>query len=228
MELNLKMIQQLDVHQILEKILPIINKIYKTFDYTGITKEEFYNLSSKEIEKSKRTYKGDVVYIEYIKNRINIVLINKVKNNLLETETAIIIINNYINKHLKKSDEYEDSINNFKKLDKFFETYNYIINPDILSQIIEENPTFCRMIESIIKKHQSQIISGNMKKIFGDSTIASIIETYCILNKIEITEVEDFEEDNIDLDTSELADSVKRYLQEIGNRPLLSLEEEKN
>ena len=61
--------------------------------------------------------------------------------------------------------------NNLKKLDKFFETYNYIPNSDVLLQIIEENSAFYRMIESIIKKHQTQIISGNLEKIFDDGTI---------------------------------------------------------
>lgn len=227
MELNLRKIQQLDAHQILEILLPTINNLYKKFDYIGITKDEFYNLVLREVDKSKRTYKGDIVYIEYIKNRIKIVLVEQVKNNLLEPEPAIIIINNYINKHLKKSDVYEDSIKNLKKLDKFFETYNYIPNSDVLLQIIEENSAFYRMIESIIKKHQTQIISGNLEKIFDDGTITLIIETYCMLNNIEIKESEEFEKDNIDLGNSELTDSVKTYLREIGRRPLLSLEEER-
>lgn len=227
MELNLRKVQQLDAHQILEILLPTINNLYKTVDYIGITKEEFYNLVLREVNKSKRTYKGDIVYIEYIKKRMNIVLGNQVKNNLLEPETAIIIINNYINKHLIKSDEYEDSIKNLKELDKFFKTYNYIPNPDVLLQIIEENSAFYKMIESIMKKHRTQIISGNLEKIFDDGTITLIIDTYCMLNNIEIKESEEFEKDNIDLGNFELTDSVKTYLREIGRRPLLSLEEER-
>lgn len=110
MELNLKKIQQLDPHQIFEILLPTINSLYKTVDYIGITKEEFYSLVLREVDESKKTYKGEIVYIEYIKKRVNIVLEKYIKNNLLEPQTAIIIINNYINKHLEKSDVYEESI----------------------------------------------------------------------------------------------------------------------
>lgn len=224
MGLNLRKIQQLDAQQILEILLPTINNLYKTVDYVGISEEEFYNLLLREIDKSKKTYKGDIIYIEYIKSRMNIVLVEK---NLLEPETAIIIINNYINKRLKKSVVYDDSIKNLKKLDTFFETYNYIPNPDVLLSIIEENSTVSKMIESIIKKHKSQIISGNLEKIFDNSTIVLMVEIYCMLNNIEIKQSEDFKKDSIDSENAELTNSVKTYLQEIDRRPLLSLEEER-
>ena len=70
MELNLKKIQQLDVQQILQILLPTIDKFYKTIDFIDITKDQLYKLVLDEIGKSKKTYKGDVVYVEYIKNRI--------------------------------------------------------------------------------------------------------------------------------------------------------------
>lgn len=227
MELNLKKIQRLDAHEILEILLPTIDKLYKSVDYTGITKEDFYNLVLNEIDKSKKTYNGDIGYIEYIKNSMNIVLVDQIKKSLLEPKAAIIIINNYINKHLKKSFVYEDSIKNFKKLEKFFETYDYIPNPDVLLQIIRENMEFSQMIESVMKKFKTQIISGNLEKIFDDSTIILIIETYCMSKNIDIKEPEEFEKDSIDSGNFELTDSVKTYLREIGRRPLLTLEEER-
>ena len=227
MELNLKKIQQLDAQQILQMLLPTIDKFYKTIDYIDITKDQFYKLVSDEIDKSKKIYKGEVGYIEYIKNRINIVLGEEIKKKLLKPETSTIIVNNYINKHFKKSFSYDDAINNFKRLNKFFETYNYIPNPDVLLQIIEENSFFSQMIDSVMKKHKTQIVSGNLEKIFDDSMVILIIESYCMLNNIEIKETEEFEKDIIDTGSSELTDSVKTYLREIGRRPLLSLEEEK-
>lgn len=199
MELNLKKIQQLDTQQILEILLPTINKLYKNVEYIEISKEEFYNLVLKQIDKSKKTYKGDIDYIKYIKTRINIALVDQIKNNLLEPETAVVIINNYINRYKNKSITYEDSVKILKKLDTFFEIYNYIPNPDVLLKIIEENNLFSQVIESIVKKHETEIISGNLEKIFDNSTIILIIKTYCMLNNIEIKESEEFGKDNIDL-----------------------------
>ncbi|MDD6878691.1 MAG: sigma-70 family RNA polymerase sigma factor, partial [bacterium] len=227
MELNLSKIKQLDEQQILDILLPTINSLYKKVDYIGMTKNDFYNLALEEIYKSKKSYIGDIDYIKYIKNKINIALADQVKKDLIEPETAIIIINNYINKHLKKSFSYEDSIENLKKINTFFETYNYIPNPDVVIQIIKENSIFSKMIESIMKKHQTQILSGNLEKIFDDITFTLIIETYCMLNNIEIEESEEFEKYSIDSKNYELTDSVKAYLKEIDRRPLLSPEEER-
>lgn len=56
MELNLRKILQLSAQQILEILLPTINSLYKTFDDMGITKEDFYSLVLKEIDKSKKIY----------------------------------------------------------------------------------------------------------------------------------------------------------------------------
>lgn len=226
MELNFKKVQQLNEQEILETLLPIIDKLYEKINYTDITKEQFYNLALKEISKSKKNYNGETDYVKYIKNKISIVLANQINKSLLEPERAIIIINNYIDEHLKKSITYEDSIENLHKLSSFFETYNYFPNQDVLLQLIEENIVFSQMIESVVKKHNTQIISGNMEKLFDDNTIILIIENYCMLKNIEIKESEELVKDDNYSESDELVDSIKTYLKEISRRPLLTLEEE--
>lgn len=226
MNLNLKKIQQLEIQQILEMLLPTINKLYKTFDYIAITKEEFYKLVLIEIEKSKKNYKDNIDYIEYISSKMKITIDDQIKKSLLNSEMAIILLNNYINKKLKYSFAYEDSIENLQKLNNFFKTYDYIPNPDILFQIIEKNLYFSKMIDCIINKHRTQIISGNLEKIFDDNTIILIIESYCMLKNIEIKRNDEYKEDIIELENSELTDTLKTYLREIGKKQLLSFEEE--
>ena len=226
MELTMLKVYQLNANQIFEVLLPTINKFYEKIEYTGITKEDFYNLVLVEINKSKRFYKGDIDYTKYIKGRINVAIFEQIKKILSNQETAIILINNYINKYFKKSDTYESSINNLEKLSKLFDSYDYIPSPDILLQIIKENEILYNAIESIMKKYQNQIISGNIDQIIDNSTIILIIEAYCMLNNIEIKESEDYEKNIIDLEYYDLTDSVKTYLKEASRRPLLSIEEE--
>ncbi|MBQ4634789.1 MAG: sigma-70 family RNA polymerase sigma factor [Bacilli bacterium] len=154
-------------------------------------------------------------------------LVEQIKKDLLDPSKAVIIINNYINSHLKQSVTYEDSMKNFKKLNEYFRFYNYIPDPYVLLQIIEKNKRFSQMIEFVMKKHKTKIISGNLEKIFNNSTIILIIETYCTLKNIEIKDSLELEVDSINSERFASTDSVAIYLREISRRPLLSLEEER-
>ena len=226
MELTMLKVYQLNANQILEFLLPTINMLYKKIEYTGITKESYYKLVLEEIKKSKNFYKGNVDYTKYIKGRIGIATFEQIKKILSNPETALILINNYINKYLKKTKTYEESLDSLEKLSKLFDSYDYIPSPDILLQIVKENEILYNAIECIMKKYKNQIISGNIEQIIDNSTIILMIEAYCMLNNIEIKEIEDFEKDIIDLEYYDLTDSVKTYLKEAGRRPLLSIEEE--
>jgi len=228
MRITLKDIQKLDSNQLLEMLLPTIDTLYKNFDYTGITKENFYKIVLKEIEKLKIKPKENINYIEYITNRISLKFIEQIKKLLLVPEKATIIINNYINKNKNDNISYEFSIKIVDELDSFFKNHKYIPNPYVLLQIIEKNSFFKKIIECIINKYNSQIMSGNLEQLFDNSTLILVIETYCMLNNIEIEKVEQLEIDTIELEDIELTDSVKKYLIEIGKRPLLSIEEERN
>ena len=44
MELNLKKIKQLDSKKIFDLLLPIIDSIYQSYEYIGISQSEYYNL----------------------------------------------------------------------------------------------------------------------------------------------------------------------------------------
>lgn len=209
MELTMLKVYQLNANQILEFLLPTINMLYKKIEYTGITKESYYKLVLEEIKKSKNFYKGNVDYTKYIKGRISIATFEQIKKILSNPETALILINNYINKYLKKTKTYEESLDSLEKLSKLFASYDYIPSPDILLQIVKENEILYNAIECIMKKYKNQIISGNIEQIIDNSTIILMIEAYCMLNNIEIKEIEDFEKDIIDLEYYDLTDSVK-------------------
>lgn len=226
MKINIKNIQNLDSEQIMTLLLPKIENIYNDMKYMEISKEEFYNLVLKEIENSKINYNGDIDYAKYIISKIDAILVNEIKEKLLEDEIAIKIINNYINKNLIISTSYNICIENLNKLNPFFEKYDYVPNSDVLINLVKNNQIFSKIIEVIVKKDKNKIISGNMEEIFNNNIIVSIIETFCMLNNIEIKEI-DVKEENF-LDDFDFTDSVDMYLQEINRRPLLSKEEERN
>lgn len=227
MELNTKKIIQMSNREIFNILLPLINSIYQKIGYIGISQHEFNEIVLNEINKSKKIYKGDVSYNEFIKKKIETILIEKIKKMLENSENAAIIINNYINKTFKHLATYDDALKLLKKLHLFFELFNYLPTPDILLDIIGNNKLFFKSIELIVNKHKSEIISGNIEKIFDNSTIILIIESYCMLNTNEINENDYIVTNEYNDITLEMTDNINAYLLETGKRKLLSKEEER-
>ena len=227
MELS-KKIQQLDSKQIYNSLLPIINELYLSFKYVNISDEDYVKLVLKEISDSKKTYKGDQNYIEYIKRKIKFQLSEMTKKMLFNPKTSFTLLNNYITQNIVSISNYVDAIKYFKKLSNFLETYNYVPNLDLLVELINKNVIFNQMIATIFNECRTQITSGKAEEQFDDNLLLSTIDTYCMLNHIEINELENISYDDYDISKLSSMDSVKMYLKEIGERPLLSTEQERN
>ena len=224
MELNLNKIQQLDSNKLYELLLSSIKSTYKSFSHLNLTEKELYVIILNEIELSKKLYNNDMPYNDYIKRRIKIAFASKVQALLLDSNSSFELINNYINLKLKNVKTYDEAINNFEKLNLFFETYNYLPNPDLLIELINKNSTFYEMIEKIVKQNYSQIVLGKSEDIFDNNTLIMSIETYCMLKNIKISEnVENLD----DIVSMELTDSLETYLLEIRKTHILTAEEER-
>ena len=224
--MKLDQIKKLNTKEIIESLTVEIDKIYSSISYIGMNKKAFYELVQKEITKSKKDYSGNIDYIEYIKNKIQQELIKQIIKMLADTDTAVQIINNYANLYLSNDITYNSAIKNLYKLDKLFETYNYIPSPDVLLKLLESNEIISSSVTIIFNKYKNVIISGNLEKVFDTTTIIQLIEAYCIMNNIEIKEELENKEEETDNDYM-TADDVKMYLQEISRIPLLTPEEER-
>lgn len=225
MKLTIKRIKEAQPSQIYNLLLPIIQKTFNAFSYVKISEKEFYNLVIKEIELSKKTYNNDISYSDYINRKIRVFLSEKTKTLLFDTNSSFDLVNNYINFKCKLTTSTEDIIKQFEKLNKFFETYNFLPSPDLLIELIDKNTIFSKMIGTIIKDYNSQIVSGKFEDIFENNLLIMTIETYCMINNIEIQDTSE-KETNYTSD-AETIDSIHAYLYEIGNIPILSVEEEK-
>ena len=70
------------------------------------------------------------------------------------------------------------------------------------------------------------IVSGDIEKLTDNNTLILLLEVYCLINNIEIKQSE---ENNIYYDDDlKLTDSIKIYLREIGEYPLLSIEQQRD
>ncbi len=100
-------------------------------------------------------------------------------------------------------------------------------NPDLLIELVTKNSAFNKTIAVIFNKYHTQIIAGRLEEHVDDSLLLSTIDTYCMLNDIEINEPKNINQDDYDLSELNSIDTVGMYLREIGKRPLLSMEQER-
>ena len=211
-------------HEIYSNLLPTIDDIYNNFKYIEMPLEDYNELVLKEIINSKKTYNGSEPYLNFIKDKIISSLSEKIRALLNNSDTSFKIINNYINQFFIKSLNYKNIIKYFEKLDSFFATYDLIPSPDLLIELINKNNNFNNMIKLIYEHYNKEITSGNIEEIFNSISLIQTIETYCMINNIEIKQ-KTF--DNYDESEMVVTDSVKVYLASIGKFPSLSIQQER-
>ncbi len=223
MELDMKKIKELNSSEIYTFFLPMLNHIYTSLKYIGINRLEYDEIVKKEIKKLKETKSEILDYESYLKRKINYQLTKNAKKKFLQTESAMKIIDAYINQKFTLVKNEKDALLYFKKLNAFLETYNYNPSPDVLTKLINQNVFFKEMIETIVKKYLDQIKNGESEKLFENNLLISTIDTFCMMNDIEINYMV---ENNIEsLNTK--TDALTTYLKEIHETPLLTKEEEK-
>ena len=216
--LNLK---EMDSREIFESLKESINDVFQKFQYTEISKQDYYRIVLNEISTSKQTYKGDIPYSDFLVKRISKSLIDVSKNITRTPELKFKVINNYINQEFAGVLAIDDLIKHFDSLSYILETYDYIPDSRSLERLINENFVFNTMIQSIVNHYYSQITSGNLESTFDNELLMFSIEVYCSINDIEIKR-ENFE--HILNDSSFINDSFKAYIHEISKMPLLTSE----
>lgn len=224
MNLNKKNIEALTDEQILNLLLPAINKIKEKYSYIQINQEEFYNLMLLEIKVSREDYKGDILYDEYMSKKINKIIKKYIQNSLSDESKANIIINGFLQNNLKKPQNVNNAMKNLNIISSFLKKYNYIPNVNILINMIENNPYLSDSIRLVVKKYERQFNLDVLTEVIDDTLIITFIEVYCMLNKIDVKHFENVDE-NIDLGF-ETSDSLIIYLKEINMYPTLTYEEE--
>ncbi|MBR4230930.1 MAG: sigma-70 family RNA polymerase sigma factor [Bacilli bacterium] len=227
MELNYKIVQQLDASEILKQLKPNINNIYKSFQYIGLSESDFYDLVTEEIEVAKKSYKGDVSYYKFLKKHILIRLSALTERSLVNPKSTFSIINAYIDLKIKPIQNVDEAINKFAKLSLFFETYSFVPDPDLIIELLNKNKIYLSLIKIVFNEYKNAIVNGKVDSVTDNSLLILTIETYCMINGIEIKE--DNSLDDIEsYSETDSTDIIKTYYKEIAAIPLLTREQEIN
>ena len=224
MKITEEKLDKLTSEQIYEYISSTIDRIFKSYDYLNLSQEEIKKLVIKEIESSKDDYneeKND--YLKFISQRIKKDLNKKSQLLLSDEKIQFELINNFLNLKTHKASNLKSAINNLNKISLFLENNKVNITPELIGKLLDTNDNLEFNIDIIFDNCEQIITSGQLEKISEKFTAISILETYCMINDIEIEENENSNLNEISMPN----DSVKSYLREIGMYKLLTPEEER-
>lgn len=210
-------LQKYSVDNIKSLLSKIIKKVKRKYLFADIEEEIFNNLINesveelKEVLKKETNYSYSYLFVEIFESKIHKYIVRKIKN----ANPNEGIVKKFIDTNLNECTDTKNALKQLRKLSTFFESLNF--TPSIyFSKKILDNVTIYNLIDVICKKSNK----GNLRNISSDELTEFLIECYCMINNINLDEVDEKEElvnDNI----------VSQYLKEISNYKILSEEEEK-
>ena len=195
--------------------------LFDEYKYCKLSFKDYSNICLDFISESKIDC-SKASFFEILSKKVNLYFSQYI-DNILKNEDSYFLINGYINQKVKKVSNVEESIAGFKTLESFFDSYNYMVNPDYFIKLLNDNPNFYSMNDFVFKKYEKYVKNAESDKVFESNLIALSLETYCMVNGIEINYL-DVSNDN---SGSSGLDLVSMYLNDIKDKPLLSNEEEK-
>jgi len=220
-------------NKLYNRLLPSIKRLFKNYFYLNISQEKFISLSKSFLieiySKQENKELTDDKYIDKLKTYLNIY----VKMSFEDSETATIIINNFIDKKLSSHNNYQDNLKELKTLSNFLAKYKFIPSPDNCISIIKNNQKLSSILKRIIEQNTNEISKYGIEYLDTNNLIILLLEVYCTLNNITYQDASEEDYDENDLKESfdkngniKTLDSVRMYLLEI-RKPLLKPEEER-
>ena len=209
--------------EVFENMIPNINKLYKSYSFLNIPLENLYDLAKSQIVFYMKCNDDKRQIQRLAETKLRNLLILKVTEELKDNDKAFTILNDFINDKTRFSYEYNDCIKGFNNLNIFLHKYDYLPNIDIIKKLTE-NKIFKNQLEIILNNNLDAIKNGKLPQLYDNDTLILAIETYCMMNNIDIKENHEIETIN-EKDTF-FSDSIKQYLIEINKKPLLSFPQE--
>ncbi len=186
MKLNIKKIKLYTIDELYSVLLPIINKIYKKYDYMNISKDEYKKLVMKVLNRCREENDEDklnvfdVYFAEQLKRYTNEFL----KELLKEDNNFVSITNNYISIKFSAKQSYDSILKQLNSMTKIFDDMGIIFNPEQCVNLINNNEIISKSLKVIVNKNLFNIRNGQLDELFDSNNLLFLLETYCMINGI--------------------------------------------
>ena len=178
MTLDSKTFKQLSNQQLYDQLQPILNDIFNRYSYANISNDNYKKIVFSVINSIRNTNENENI-IDSIKKNINKDINKDIRRRLNKPSEAYKIIDSYINLKFIVTTNTDDNLAYFEKLNTFLSTYDYLLTPDVLSNLIVNNIIFNKMTLNIFNKYKDLIIQGNID-LLDNPLLTSTIEVYCL------------------------------------------------
>ena len=221
--------KKLNIDSLLDELSGEVSKLYKAYSFLGISENEFNVLVSQAVKESFNNYNDNqkidykTFFVNVMKHSIKLYFIS-----IQEQDNFKEIINRYVFDNMKNKKDVDGVVSEVGKLSRMITQNQIMVGPDVLSYLIDNNGIIQNYMKIIFEKYQKRIEDGSYIDLFEDLTLTSLIESYATKNNIEIKMNLDVDipDEGYDGSLSGYVDSIKQYLSDIGNTPLLKPEEE--
>ncbi len=223
MEIKKNNINSYNLEEIYENYKVLFTDINNAFSFLHLDDAFYLHLVLDEINKSKMSYKGSPAYEQYISSAVKDRLKDIITEQLNNDDTRLTLLNDFINFKFIRMNSYREAYESFNLLNNFLKSVNFVIEPDLMVNLIKNNEIIRNMLGFVFRKYSKSITSGNTSSVFSNDTLILAVEMYCDLENVEIN---DETLDNLDFE-EKIPDDLTSYLNAISSYSLLSKEEEK-
>lgn len=188
-----------------------IQAIFSKFEFLNIKEETYKKLITKIMAYAKdKEKKGS--YISYVAALLNSKMVKHITFLLNDEEKTNIMFENFISLNFKKTNCYEDAVNNITLMGNIFD----ILNQETLINLLNNNQIFNDNVRIICEQKKKTIETVGVEKLFHDIFTQTVVSIYCMINNIKLGSLEE------NMDTSDLNDDLKIFLKEIAAIPRIT------
>ncbi len=227
MNINYNEIRDFSYEDQKEIITSVIDELYSKYDYI-VYKKKMYDYVIEGVINHLKEKKAQI-NANNLKKIVEAYISDYISFELVDNETAKMIINNYLNNKFHFSDSLKDNKKEINKLNNIIEKTSQV-DLNVINDVLTENKKLYDIVAKIYEDDKEKISKKPLDSLYS-GIMFQLLTIYCKINEIEVVD-EDYDDyselyKNYDNMGEYVLEPISQYLHEVGKIPLLSDQEVK-